>query len=135
MAINLLRAVEGVVTFAIIEGVSYLTSGSVQVSLTLALAAGGIIYKTGINVDDIQIVLTDIQDMLNGLPKAVSSSSGALPALPQGFSLSAAKAAGFTVYENAAGNVVLFKIGVYQDIYGNPLAPNALPTGSAYTQL
>lgn len=66
---------------------------------------------------------------------ASSSGPANLPSLPAGFSLSAAKSAGFTVYEDTKGEVILLKGGVYSDVYGNPLGISSLPQGTTWTLL
>lgn len=75
-------------------------------------------------------------------PPASSSASTAptgtlpvvvLPPLPQGFSLQGAQSAGFTVYENVSGNIILTNKGQITDAFGNPLPSNTSLSG--YTQL
>lgn len=69
-----------------------------------------------------------------GVVTVRSSPSATLPSLPQGFSLAAAKSAGFTVYENAQGNIILASGSptIYTDAYGNRLQDVNL---QGYTQL
>jgi hypothetical protein len=51
-------------------------------------------------------------------PPSPPASPPSLPVLPAGFSVADAKAAGFQVYENASGNVVLVYQGQDETIFG-----------------
>ncbi len=72
----------------------------------------------------------------NPPPVNTSSSPPQLPPLPAGFSVSAAKGAGYKVYENMKGDVVLVMNGIYSDAFGrNRVDITSLALLATYTQL